>query len=172
MISGGSCGKNSIFSFPLNAMNNFELRIPPAFVFLGFGGLMYLLAEWLPFGDFDFFGRRWLIYGLAGAGMALMLVALFQFARNRTTTDPTRPDKVSRLVTGGLYQYSRNPMYLSMLLFLLAWGLLLENAFNTLLAAGFVAFMNRFQIIPEERILEERFGAPYRQYCKLVRRWF
>jgi protein-S-isoprenylcysteine O-methyltransferase Ste14 len=63
-------------------------------------------------------------------------------------------------------------MYLSLLLLLLAWGLYLGNAFNTLLAALFVAYMNRFQIGPEERFLESRFGPAFRQYCTLVRRWF
>jgi protein-S-isoprenylcysteine O-methyltransferase Ste14 len=63
-------------------------------------------------------------------------------------------------------------MYLALLLILLAWGLWLGNAFNTLLAAGFVGYMNRFQIIPEEEALTAMFGKRYQQYCKQVRRWF
>ena len=153
-------------------MKTLELRLTPALVFLAFAGAMYLLAAWLPVGEFDFFGRRWLIYALGGAGIVILAVAILQFVFSRTTTDPMHPQKVNRLVTSGIYNYTRNPMYLAMLLFLLAWGLQLGNAFNTLLAAGFVAYMNRFQILPEERVLLDRFGAPYRQYCKLVRRWF
>ena len=63
-------------------------------------------------------------------------------------------------------------MYLGLLLLLLAWGLHLGNAFNIVLAAGFVAYMNRFQIVPEEETLSKLFGKEYAQYCTLVRRWF
>ncbi|MEM8765496.1 MAG: isoprenylcysteine carboxylmethyltransferase family protein, partial [Bacteroidota bacterium] len=76
------------------------------------------------------------------------------------------------LVMGGIFQYTRNPMYLAMLMLLLAWGLRLGNAFNTILAAGFVYYMNYFQIRFEEAALEKLFGKPYRLYCKNTRRWF
>jgi protein-S-isoprenylcysteine O-methyltransferase Ste14 len=98
--------------------------------------------------------------------------SLVQFFAKKTSIDPRSPEKVSTLVTGGLYQLSRNPMYLALLILLLAWGLYLGNAFNTLLAAVFVWYMNQFQIIPEEEILLRRFGTEYKQYCALVRRWF
>jgi protein-S-isoprenylcysteine O-methyltransferase Ste14 len=63
-------------------------------------------------------------------------------------------------------------MYLGLLLLLLALGLWLGNAFNTLVAAGFVSYMNHFQIQPEEDMLQQKFGKEYRFYCKLTRRWF
>ena len=63
-------------------------------------------------------------------------------------------------------------MYLGMLLFLLAFGLKLGNAFNTLVAAGFVSYLNHFQIKPEEEALKKQFGQEYTIYCKLTRRWF
>ena len=128
-----------------------ELKLPPAIVFLLFLVIMYFLAEMLPFGYFDFFGRLVLAKVLMGLALILALMALFQFARNKTTIDPAKPQKASRLVTGGVYQITRNPMYLALLLVLLAAGLYFGNAFNTLTAAGFVAYMNRFQIMPEER---------------------
>lgn len=153
-------------------MNTLERKVPPALVFLLFGGAMFLLERWLPAGEFDFFARRELIWGLNLLGLFLVSAGVLQFLLKRTTVDPVHPEKASKLVTGGLYRYSRNPMYLGLLVFLLAWGLALGNAFNTITAAGFVAYMNRFQIRPEERALEARFGAEFRQYCKLVRRWF
>ncbi|MEX0274126.1 MAG: isoprenylcysteine carboxylmethyltransferase family protein [Flavobacteriaceae bacterium] len=99
-------------------------------------------------------------------------VAVFQFIRVRTTVNPHMPQKANKLVTGGLYRFSRNPMYLGMLLALLALGLQLGNAFNTIVAALFVSYMNRFQILPEERMLTSIFGDDYRRYCSKVRRWF
>lgn len=102
----------------------------------------------------------------------MALVALIQFYVQKTTIDPSKPSKTVKLVTNGVYAFTRNPMYLAMLLLLLGWGgLWLGNAFNTLLAAGFVGYMNRFQIMPEEETLERIFGSSYRSYCLSVRRW-
>lgn len=149
-----------------------ELRIPPAVVFLICVGLMYLLATFLPVGYFDFFGRHYLVYGLLAFAGIVAIIALFQFFSSRTTINPTNPSGASKLVESGIFAYSRNPMYLALLVLLLAWGIWLGNAFNTLLAAGFVGYMNRFQIIPEEMALVKLFGKSYRQYCLNVRRWF
>ncbi len=149
-----------------------KLKIPPILIFLIFFGLMYLLATFLPFGYFDFFGRRYLMVGLSGLAFLIGAIALLHFYRAKTTVDPTLPSKASSLVTTGLYSYTRNPMYLALLLVLLAWGLWLGNAFNTLAAAGFVGYMNKFQILPEEKALTTLFGKEYQQYCVQVRRWF
>jgi len=149
-----------------------RLKVPPVFVFLIFGGFMYLLARFLPVGYFDFFGRTYLIFFLIGIAGSIGCISLFQFFRSKTTIDPTTPSKASKLVTSGIYQFTRNPMYLGLLLILLAWGLWLGNAFNILLAAGFVAYMNAFQIAPEEEVLLDLFEKEYKQYCTLVRRWF
>lgn len=149
-----------------------ELKLPPLVVFLFFALLMYIVASVLPFGQFDFFGRTYLVYFLLGLGTCIGLVSGLHFFRSKTTIDPMNPGKVSKLVVGGLYAISRNPMYLAMLLLLLGLSLRLENVFNLLLAAGFVSYMNRFQIIPEERVLQRTFGKEYQQYCVKVRRWF
>jgi protein-S-isoprenylcysteine O-methyltransferase Ste14 len=149
-----------------------KLKVPPVLVLIVFGILMYLLSRFLPVGYFDFFGRNYSIYVLLALAVLIGIVALFQFFSTKTTIDPTVPSKATKLVTSGLYQFSRNPMYLGMLLVLLAWGIWLGNAFNVLLAAGFVAYMNRFQIIPEEAALLQLFDKEYKQYCTLVRRWF
>ncbi|WP_276167172.1 methyltransferase family protein [Zobellia alginiliquefaciens] len=148
------------------------LRIPPAIVFVIFAGLMYLLATFSPVGYFDFFGRIYLTGALLVFAAIIAVAALFQFFRLRTTIDPTHPSKASKLVENGIFAFSRNPMYLALLVLLLAWGIWLGNAFNTLLAAGFVGYMNRFQIIPEELALLKLFGKRYKQYCLNVRRWF
>ncbi|APA62900.1 protein-S-isoprenylcysteine methyltransferase [Maribacter sp. 1_2014MBL_MicDiv] len=148
-----------------------ELKVPPVIVFLCFGSIMYLLDLVLPIGYFDFFGRLMLAKFLVGIGMVIALLALIQFRLAITTVDPTKPDKAQSLVISGVFKFSRNPMYLALLLILLALGIFLGNAFNTLVAAGFVAYMNRFQIIPEEQILLNKFGHSFKDYCILTRRW-
>lgn len=153
-------------------MKKLELAIPPAVVFLIFMGAMYLLARFLPFGEFNFFGRHTLKWVLTGLALLIGPLAVLTFLLKKTSSNPLRPDSASTLVVSGVYNYSRNPMYLALLLVLLAWGIHLGNAFNTLLAAAFVGYMNHFQIQPEERALSEKFGSEYKRYCSLVRRWF
>ncbi len=146
--------------------------IPPVVVLALFAAGMYLLFRFLPVGYFDFLGRRYLALGLSVAAVVISILSVIRFFRAGTSVDPRTPDKASGLVTNGIYRYSRNPMYLAMLLLLLAWGLFLGNAFNTLVAAFFVAYMNKFQIIPEEEALSAKFGKAYQQYLLQVRRWF
>lgn len=149
-----------------------KLRILPPLVMLIFACLMYVLNRFLPFGNFDFFGRKELAIFLFALAFIVMALAIFQFLRAKTTTNPINLTKTSSLVTSGIFKYTRNPMYLAMLLILLAFGLKLGNAFNTLLAAGFVYFMNYFQIENEEKALTELFNKEYTMYCKATRRWF
>lgn len=149
-----------------------KLKVPPVLVMFIFGVSMFLLATYLPIGHFDFFGRALLMYVLLSGALGIGLISLYQFYQRKTTISPLTPEKVSYLVTGGIYKYTRNPMYLALLLLLLAWGLYLGNAFNMLVAAGFVSYMNRFQIIPEEMVLTNRFGKDYQKYLIQVRRWF
>ena len=112
------------------------------------------------------------MYFLFGIGILIGLWSLLQFFSKKTSINPVTPDSASTLVNKGLYAFTRNPMYLALLLLLMAWGLFLGNAFNTLLAAGFVSYMNAFQIIPEEEALEKIFGTEFLNYKIKVRRWF
>ena len=146
--------------------------MPPIIVFLLFALAMYLLSIVLPFGFFDFFGRLLMAKILGGVSVAVALVSLIQFFVKKTTVDPRKPNKATVLITKGIYKFSRNPMYFALLVLLLAFGLVLGNAFNTLIAAGFVAYMNRFQVVPEERMLLDKFGKEYKDYLILTRRWF
>ena len=149
-----------------------RLKIPPAFVFLFFALLMYGLASGLSVGYFDFYGRLNFSALLLILGVVIGLISLYQFYKAKTSVDPRSPTKATKLVTGGVYRFTRNPMYLAMLLLLLALGLKLGNAFNAITAAFFVAYMNRFQIEPEEETLSDLFGKEYKTYCTAVRRWF
>ncbi len=149
-----------------------KLKMIPPLVLLVFAGMMLVLARFLPMGQFDFFGRQALKYVLWILGLAILMTAAIQFRLAHTTTNPLTPEKTSRLVISGIFGYTRNPMYLAMLLFLLGLGLHLGNAFNTLVAAGFVYYMNHFQIKAEEQVLAQLFGKEYKLYCKAVRRWF
>ena len=62
-------------------------------------------------------------------------------------------------------------MYLSLLLYLLAWGVYLSNVLALLFLPVFVLYITQFQIRPEERALSSLFGQEYAAYRERVRRW-
>ena len=85
---------------------------------------------------------------------------------------PAPIDAPKKLVTHGLYQYSRNPMYLGVLTVILGWIVLFWNL--ALLAYGFVVWLvfHFFVVYYEEKLLQKEFGKKYQQYCGRVGRWF
>ena len=106
---------------------------------------------------------------LVGAGLAIALVAEFQFIRAQTATLPIRP--ASALVTGGIYRFSRNPMYLGMSFVLAGFGLAANSLWYLLALAPAMYAVFRLAIEPEERYLETKFGEAYRSYRRRARRW-
>lgn len=148
-----------------------KLKIPPAIVALGIAGVMWLVAQ-----NFDpewaiFNGVRWIGLIFAGAGGGIGLLGLVQFYKKSTSINPHKPRNASRLVTDGIYGISRNPMYVGLLLILIGYGWFLGNILAFAVTALFVVYMNRFQIIPEEEVMEEKFGEEFRKYKSSVHRW-
>ena len=99
------------------------------------------------------------------------LPALLAFRRARTTVNPLRPERASTLVTTGVYRITRNPMYVGLMLALLAWSVFLASPLSLVGPVVFIAYINRFQIRPEEAVLTAKFGPVYEQYKSTVRRW-
>ena len=77
----------------------------------------------------------------------------------------------STLVTTGIFRISRNPMYLSLTLWLLAWSLFCGTFWGLLVVVAFVVYLTEFQIKPEEQFLAQKFGQAYLEYKQSVRRW-
>lgn len=148
-----------------------SLLFPPPLVVVLFAGLMWQIARHLPFGGFAFALQRPLAALVALAGLGLMAAAAWTMFRARTTVNPLKPERATRLVTHGVFARSRNPIYLGDALLLVALALGLGNGCNFLLLPLFVGFIGRFQIAPEERALQRLFGEEYRAYCARVRRW-
>jgi len=99
------------------------------------------------------------------------LAGVFEFRRHRTTIDPVRIEAASSLVTSGIFGVTRNPMYLGLAAILLGAAIVLRSPLALVGPAVFVAYIWRFQIIPEERVMREKFGADYAAYRQLVRAW-
>jgi protein-S-isoprenylcysteine O-methyltransferase Ste14 len=108
---------------------------------------------------------------LAGAGILIALLGVREFRRAQTTVDPRYPERSSQLVSSGIYRRTRNPMYLGMLLCLVAVAVYLQHLLPWFVLPAFVVYMGRYQIRPEERAMLNAFGADYEAYCNRVRRW-
>lgn len=116
-------------------------------------------------------GRGFIAAGLFALGLTIIGVCGYAFRRSNTTVNPLTPEESSRLVTTGLYRYSRNPMYVGFLLWLLACAVLVAHLVTFLLLPVFVIQANRLYILPEETALKKTFGADYLEYAQQVRRW-
>lgn len=154
-------------------MRSLELKIPPLVVWLVLAGVQFGVARLAPGLSFTLPGRTpiALALALAALGLGVALAGVAAFRRQGTTVNPLDPNASSSIVTSGVYRISRNPMYLGFLLVLAGWAAYLSNAGAAALLAAFVAYMNAFQIKPEERALLAKFGAEFTQYMSRVRRW-
>ena len=97
--------------------------------------------------------------------------AIYSFRKHQTTVNPCKPETSSQVVDNGIYQYSRNPMYLAMLLLLISFACYLENPFTFPICGLFIWYIGKYQITPEERMLTTLFGQDYVNYKNRVRRW-
>ena len=108
-------------------------------------------------------------YTVFSSGIVLLLSAAGLFKRVGTTVNPTKaPD---HLVTTGIYQLSRNPMYLGMLLTLIGAQLSLSSLVGLIFPITFFLIMNNIVIPREEQVVAETFGASYAEYKTHTRRW-
>ena len=152
-------------------MKALKLKIPPVAQFIAVAFGMWLIAKFTPALSIDIPARRVFIVLFIGLGGFVAIPAVATFRAVGTTVEPRRPEEASRLVTSGVYRYSRNPMYLGLLCLLIAWALYLSNVPGFAALPLFVVSMNYLQIHLEEQAMEARFGEEYRAYRKSVRRW-
>ena len=146
-------------------------RVPPPLIGLLSAALMAGLARYGPVLPLADMARHALTGVLLVAGIGLDLSGLMAFRAAHTTLNPLRPRKAAALVTSGIYRFTRNPMYLGMLLLLLAWGVHLASLWAFAVLPVFVLYLGRFQIAPEEAAMLSLFGDDYQRYAARVRRW-
>jgi protein-S-isoprenylcysteine O-methyltransferase Ste14 len=115
---------------------------------------------------------RWLGAFVAVLAATMMVFALLQFRRARTTTNPLKPDTASALVTTGVFAYSRNPMYLGLALILAGWAFWLGALTPWLVLPLFTSAITALQVLPEERALAQLFGRDFAVYKRTTDRWF
>jgi protein-S-isoprenylcysteine O-methyltransferase Ste14 len=104
-------------------------------------------------------------------GVLILTNPIFKFIKSKTTIDPIKFKKVNKLITSGIYKYSRNPMYLGLLMIVISTSIFYLNIFSITTPFLFYFWINRFQIKREEIFLTEKFGREYMSYKIKTRRW-
>lgn len=154
--------------------SNPGVRFPPPLIFaLGLGAGLALEYFRVSLPLLDPARAWWLDLHAAAIGVvAIWLIgsALGGFRRKGTDPRPWRED--SALVVEGIYEHTRNPMYLGMALAYGAITLALNTLWPLLTLLPVLLLVRYYVIAREERYLAQRFGDPYRDYCRQVRRWF
>ena len=147
-------------------MNN---KIPPPIITLICGLGIYFSRPLFPkynYISIDIIAASFLLLGII-----ILITAVLSFKRQSTTVSPLQPEKASYLVVSGIFKYSRNPMYLGMLLILISMTIKFNFVGGILIIFAFITFITKFQIIPEETALKRLFGKEFTRYKKKTKRW-
>ena len=149
-----------------------KTKIPPPIVGLVFSVLIWAISKAIPTTPMLTEQQSLLaavILLLASFGFAISGMVSFRAAS--TTVNPLQPDQASALVTSGVYRITRNPMYIGLATVLIGWSTFLAAPLGLVGVVGFMAYIQHFQIIPEEQALVRLFGAEFEAYQASVRRW-
>ena len=113
---------------------------------------------------------RWVLSGLLiGVGLGTILYCAWKFKKAGTSIEPWK--KTSKIITSGIYRFTRNPIYLSFSVIGTGISFAANSAWILLMMFPLVLLLTRFVIAKEERYLEASFGEEYLSYKRKVRRW-
>ena len=146
-----------------------KTKTPPPILALVMIVLIYLSSFFIESTTFNYQGSLSVLVLILGLACAIPSFKLF--ARYKTTISLLKPSDATALVTEGMYRYSRNPMYLGLLLLTIASTIWFGTWFGIIINILFIFLINFLQIVPEEEALLEIFNEEYEEYKKNVRRW-
>tara|TARA_S200000501_G_C20641700_1_gene663536 strand:+ start:301 stop:747 length:447 start_codon:yes stop_codon:yes gene_type:complete len=144
-------------------------KVPPPIITLICGFLIYLSKPFFPELIFNYANILSLFFLILG--LSIIVISFRLFKKEKTTINPIMIEKASLLVTSGVFKYSRNPMYLGMVLILISISIKFNFYGGVLIVAVFFFFITYFQIIPEEKAMLKLFGKEFIKYKKQTRRW-
>ena len=150
-------------------MIDIKTKFPPPLVALTFGFLINYTKNIFPKIEI----RNEIIFGsfMIIIGLIIILSAIILFKKYQTTITPLNPSNATKLITDGIYKFSRNPMYLGLLLVLVGISIILSLTGGFFFILLFILYINLFQIIPEENAMVDLFKDEFLEYKKNVRRW-
>lgn len=150
-------------------MDNPGVKFPPPFILIiailiGFG-----LNFFLPFKILSDDLRFPLCFGSIIFGLSLILTCAFNFKKEKTNIEPWKT--THKLVTSGIYRFSRNPIYLGLTIIGVGVSFGINSLTVLLSIVPFIYLINKFVIKKEEVYLEGKFKDEYKNYKSKVRRW-
>ena len=150
-------------------MIDIKTRFPPPLVALTFGFLIKYTKNIFPIIEI----KNKIIFGsfMIISGLIIIFSAVILFKKYKTTITPLKPSKATKLIVSGVYKFSRNPMYLGLLLVLFGISTILNPIGGLLFILLFILYLNYFQIIPEENAMIQLFKGEFLKYKRNVRRW-
>tara|TARA_B100002052_G_scaffold3064_1_gene2848 strand:+ start:182 stop:637 length:456 start_codon:yes stop_codon:yes gene_type:complete len=150
-------------------MIDIKTKFPPPLVALAFGFLINYTKNIFPKIEI----KNEIIFGslMIISGLIFIVSAIILFKKYQTTITPLNPSNATKLITVGIYKFSRNPMYLGLLLVLLGISIIINLIGGFFLIPLFILYLNLFQIIPEENAMVNLFKDEFLDYKKSVRRW-
>ena len=148
---------------------NIKTKFPPPLVALTFGFLINYTKNIFP----KFEIKNEIIFGalMIISGLIIILSAIILFKKYQTTITPLNPSNATKLITDGIYKFSRNPMYLGLLLVLFGISIILNPIGGLSLIPLFILYLNLYQIVPEENAMVDLFKNEFLEYKENVRRW-
>ena len=144
-------------------------KIPPPIVTLAFGLAIYFSRFLFP--NISNIVLNLLSILLIIIGPTILFFAARLFKAQKTTINPIHIYNSSSLVISGVFKYSRNPMYLGMVLILLSISLRFNLIGGIVFTSLFIIYITKFQIIPEEAAMKQIFQDDFKKYRNKTRRW-
>ncbi len=156
---------------PPDETDNAGVVIVPPLVFGGALILSLLFYLIYPFGIGIDIGITGPILGLlmCGGGVALLLACWSLYKTNNVSIRPDRP--ISRLIESGPYNYTRNPIYLAMLVIYVGFALITGIGWLYVFLPSLWAYLEFYVIAREEAYMIRRFGEDYIGYMRRAGRW-
>ena len=149
-----------------------KTKIPPPLVALIAMLLTFLSRDYLDIFYLHPHLQRTLFLLFLVIGISVIFLATRQFKVSKTTVNPLKPEAASSLVTSGIFNRTRNPMYLGLTSLLISFSIYFSSVFGIIIYLPlFVSYITIFQIIPEEDAMNKLFSNDYKSYCLKVRRW-
>ena len=145
------------------------IKIPPPLIVLTLIISIYFSSKRIDLINIPF--QLEISFFILSLGILIFINPVLKFIKSKTTINPIQFEETNRLVTSGIFKYSRNPMYLGMLMIIISTSIFYLNIYSILTPFLFMFWINKFQIKREEVFLTEKFGKEYLSYKNKTRRW-
>ncbi len=145
------------------------VKFPPPLIFLFFLLAAYGLQHFWPISIGSSSGLKYIGGGVIALGIGIVVLVAQSFKRAETNIEPWKP--TTKIISTGIYAYSRNPIYTGFCLVLIGIGIFLNSFWILISFIPSAILVNHVAIKKEEKYLEKKFREEYMLYKNKVRRW-